>query len=112
MADALSAVAANASPRAVAKPSWLASRKPFAERLMTEAPPKIIASSLALLRHFIFANVLVQRRNGNVGTQVWRPLNSSLPAALRDASKFPEGRSMRVPELVSLTIPRLYFGVN
>jgi hypothetical protein len=64
MADALSAVAAKASPRALAKPSWLASRKPFAETFEAKALQKISASSLDALRRFMFAGLSVQPLNG------------------------------------------------
>jgi hypothetical protein len=60
MADALSAVATNASPRAVAKASWLASPKPFAEAFKAKTPEIIIASSLNVLRRFIISDSQIQ----------------------------------------------------
>src|SRR5664279_2290777 len=67
MADALSAVAANASPRAVAKASWLANPKPFAETSRTESPQKTVTSSLDMSRRFMFAGFLVCPLNEHRG---------------------------------------------
>lgn len=65
MAEALFAVATNASPRALAKPSWLASRKPFAATFKIDAPHRIMGSSLDALRRFMFAGL---RFNYGTGT--------------------------------------------
>jgi hypothetical protein len=49
MADGLSAVATNASPRAVAKASWSGSRKPFAETFPAKTPEIISVRTLNII---------------------------------------------------------------
>jgi hypothetical protein len=56
MADGLSAVATNASPRAVAKASWSASRKPFAEAFQVKATEIISVRNLNMPGRFIIAD--------------------------------------------------------
>jgi hypothetical protein len=60
MADGLSAVATNASPRALAKASWLARRIPFAKTVHGTPPKTAAARSLNVSRLFINTGSLIQ----------------------------------------------------
>src|ERR1039457_3088266 len=97
MADALSAVATNASPRAVAKASWSASRKPSAETLKAAAPETNTARTPDVLPLFVIINSSARSMGLAPQLDMERPFKqaSSLPLCTLAATGTTPGRNRR-----------------